>query len=621
MFTDAISRTVLTSLALAALALLPAVELLSQHESGPVQSAIRVNSNCVPSGSLEDAILTLHLELRQGDWYPEADTGPSMKVYSFGEEGKALQIPAPLIRVPQGTEIRATIRNFLATTAVVHGMHSHPGDTNDVVRVPAGETREVHFTAGSAGTYQYWASAGGDLFRGRPYKEDSQLAGAFIVDPTGAVVDDRVFVIGLWQAKAEDDSPHNIPVINGKSWPYTERLTYEAGKPVRWRWINGSHWPHPMHMHGSYYRVDSAGDGERDEIFPPPQQELVVTRLMPPGTTMSTFWIPPAGRWIFHCHILQHISPDASASSPGVPPEQNHEHSINHMGGMVLGITITGNGPAPASEGRGRRLRLLVRERPASKGLPAGFSYQVEERYRLFPKDLIAPGPPLVLERGRIVEITIVNQLHEPTTVHWHGIELESYYDGVAGWGAQGDKVTPAIEPGRSFLVRFSPPRAGTFIYHTHFNDDEQLRKGLYGPLIVVEPGTSFNPETDRVFVISSFGLRDLKAPWLLNGSSEPTTLHWQKGQTYRLRLINITTAHTGLVSLFGSVGLLRWRALAKDGADLPAVQVVIQPAQQLTFAGETYDFEYRPEATGSVRLEIENLARHLKIVQMIEIR
>ncbi|MBK8058814.1 MAG: multicopper oxidase domain-containing protein, partial [Gemmatimonadetes bacterium] len=27
------------------------------------------------------------------------------------------------------------------------------------------------------------------------------------------------------------------------------------------------------------------------------------------------------------------------------------------------------------------------------------------------------------------VRITVVNRLSEPTAVHWHGIELESYYD------------------------------------------------------------------------------------------------------------------------------------------------------------------------------------------------
>ena len=45
------------------------------------------------------------------------------------------------------------------------------------------------------------------------------------------------------------------------------------------------------------------------------------------------------------------------------------------------------------------------------------------------------PGPVLVLTRGEPVEITLVNRMTEPTAIHWHGIELESYDDGVPGWG------------------------------------------------------------------------------------------------------------------------------------------------------------------------------------------
>ena len=102
------------------------VVLVATHTQLPAQSppgmspAIQANSNRVPAGKLENGILTLHLELRQGDWYPEADTGPSMKVYAFGEEGKALQVPGPLIRVPEGTEIHLTLHNLLAAAAIVH---------------------------------------------------------------------------------------------------------------------------------------------------------------------------------------------------------------------------------------------------------------------------------------------------------------------------------------------------------------------------------------------------------------------------------------------------------------------------------------------------------------------
>jgi FtsP/CotA-like multicopper oxidase with cupredoxin domain len=233
LFTDAISRALLGSIALGAVTLLAPVELSGQSASADSRSRIHANSNRAAAGRLEHGVLTLHLELRQGDWYPEADAGPSITVYAFGEEGEGLQVPGPLIRVPEGSEIHVTLHNLLAATAVVHGLHQHPGDAKAVVEVPSQETRELRFTAGAAGTYQYYASAGGVLGdSGRPIREDSQLAGAFVVDPRGTAVPDRIFVLGIWKSgsdiaalRHEIQFPRLIPVINGKSWPYTERLT------------------------------------------------------------------------------------------------------------------------------------------------------------------------------------------------------------------------------------------------------------------------------------------------------------------------------------------------------------------------------------------------------------
>jgi len=588
--------------------------------------AIQINSNRTPGGKLEHGVLTLHLELRQGDWYPEADTGPSMKVFAFGEEGQPPQVPGPLIRVPQGTEIHVILHNLLPAVAVLHGMHQHPGEATDTVEVPAGEVRELHFSAGVPGTYQYWASTAENLNGRHPYRDDSQLAGAFIVDPPGRVEADRVFVIGLWRSQVDVVLSQDVPVINGKSWPYTERHTYAAGEPVRWRWINASDSVHPLHMHGSFYRVDSEGDGERDKSFEAAQRRMVVTHGMLPGTTMSTFWTPLAGRWIFHCHLVAHFLPEMTAANALVArPERIHEHGSNHMAGLVLGITVTGKRPAVASHGRTRKLRLLVRGRPARNGLPPGFGYQLEESHKLVSPDVSAPGPPVVLERGRPVEITVVNQLQEPTAVHWHGMELESYYDGVVGWGTDGRKITPAIEPGGSFRVRFTPPRAGTFIYHAHLNDEVQLGSGLYGALIVLEPGAQFDPANDHIFVVSRGGADEVTAPRLLNGrADDPPTLYWQRGQRNRLRLIDITANNPALFSLKGPGGLTQWRAVAKDGADLPANQAVMQDSQQILFSGETYDFEYESRESGSLRLEVGSnptAARRWKIVQRIEVR
>ena len=53
----------------------------------------------------------------------------------------------------------------------------------------------------------------------------------------------------------------------------------------------------------------------------------------------------------------------------------------------------------------------------------------------------------IVLTRGEPVEITLINRMTEPTAIHWHGIELDSYYDGVPGYGGQPGKITPPVDP------------------------------------------------------------------------------------------------------------------------------------------------------------------------------
>jgi len=216
------------------------------------------------------------------------------------------------------------------------------------------------------------------------------------------------------------------------------------------------------------------------------------------------------------------------------------------------------------------------------------------------------PGPPIVLTQGEPVEITVVNQMREPTAIHWHGIELDSYYDGVAYWGGAGERMAPPIAPGQSFVARFAPPRAGTFIYHTHWHNFLQLTGGLYGPLIVLPPGQTFDPETDKTMMIGLGGSDDLRSPLLLNGSAQPEPLRLKAGVKYRLRFINITPNNARIqVSLLAGSAPVRWRAVAKDGADLPPAQAIEQEASQMISVGETYDYEFTPTAKGDLRLEV----------------
>jgi FtsP/CotA-like multicopper oxidase with cupredoxin domain len=217
---------------------------------------------------------------------------------------------------------------------------------------------------------------------------------------------------------------------------------------------------------------------------------------------------------------------------------------------------------------------------------------------------------PLVLRRGEPVEITLVNRLAEATSIHWHGLELDSVYDGVHGWSGAGSEVAPMIAPGGSFTVRITPPRTGTFIYHTHLHDFRQLTSGLYGALIVVEPGESYDPTTDHVVVL---GRRDatetaaiLKDPAsvVINGAREPSWT-WGAKARHRVRLINISPDDIWSVSLQGASGLATWRPLTKDGAPVPASEGAPGPARVTIAVGETYDFELEPPARTPLWLEV----------------
>jgi hypothetical protein len=160
-----------------------------------------------------------------------------------------------------------------------------------------------------------------------------------------------------------------IPVINGKSWPYTERLTYPAGEPVRWRWINASDGGHPMHMHGSYFPVDSAGDSETDHVFASGQQRTVATSRLLTNGTHDHIFDSTARSLAFSRHFVPHMSPEMTVAN-ALADKFIMEHSGNHMAGMVLGITVTGNRLPVAAHGRTRKIRLWVRERPAANGQP-----------------------------------------------------------------------------------------------------------------------------------------------------------------------------------------------------------------------------------------------------------
>jgi len=107
--------------------------------------------------------------------------------------------------------------------------------------------------------------------------------------------------------------------------------------------------------------------------------------------------------------------------------------------------------------------------------------------------DGAVPGPTLRVKRGEELKVRLVNDLPQPTVIHWHGLRLPNAMDGVP-------HLTQApVAVGESFDYRFPVKDAGTFWYHSHLYSSEQLERGLYGVLIVDEPEP---PQVDHDMVL-----------------------------------------------------------------------------------------------------------------------
>src|SRR6266850_2737793 len=633
----AIRRVYLRSLTALLLLLLAPWLRPSAHDR---RERVRVNDNRRAAGATRDGLLTLHLEARLGAWHPDGDSAPGADVPAFAEAGKPTEIPGPLIRVPAGTEVALTVRNAVPNAVLtVRGLHARPLTTPavDTLQIASGATRPLRFRLDAPGTYYYWGTTMGREFRGRT-REDAQLSGALIVDEPGQRAPDRILVIGVWEDTAGGvvlarERERELMVVNGRSWPHTERLSYTVGDTVRWRVLNVSADVHPMHLHGFYYQVIARGDGTGDTSYSEARRDLIVTQRMIPGQTMQMTWIPErAGNWLFHCHIPRHFAPRGPLGlrRPGrtrrVPGgHATANHALDEMNGLVVGVTVVPGKrdlSRPAADEAGRRhLRLLVRENAGGSGAEPYFGFALHEGGTEPPADSgHHPGPPILLTRGQPVSIMVVNRTPEPTAVHWHGIELESYFDGVAGFSGSGTHLAPVIAPGDSFEARFTPPRAGTFIYHTHVDELRQQPAGLAGALIVLEPGAQYDPATDlTVLITTPRDSADEAQTVFINGRRTPAPLDVQVGVPHRLRIINITIGRPSIrVELRRDTTLLSWRALAKDGGELPAVRQLARPARQVISIGETYDFELTPAAAGEYRVEVRRGSGTLLAVMLL---
>src|SRR5687767_8765607 len=217
------------------------------------------------------------------------------------------------------------------------------------------------------------------------------------------------------------------------------------------------------------------------------------------------------------------------------------------------------------------------------------------------------PGPVIEAKQGVPVEVQFTNRLSEPTLIHWHGLRVPAPMDGTQA-------TQRPVQLGETFTYRFTPPDAGTFWYHPHMNETEQLEKGLYGAFIVrgaekpIVDGEQIlvfdDVDADKQGRLAKFsGFRQRHdgregSIRLINGKAEPQ-LTSAAGQVERWRIINASSARYIRLSLGGET----FRIIGTDGG---LIETPVEATEVLLAAADRVDILVGPFAEGQT-LNIES--------------
>lgn len=226
---------------------------------------------------------------------------------------------------------------------------------------------------------------------------------------------------------------------------------------------------------------------------------------------------------------------------------------MEHMAPLPIdGIT------APPSDRGGTELKGVRRNGALEFELdarPVWWPILQRQKVSAYAYNGIVPGPELRVKNGQRVRVRFTNNLPVDTTLHWHGIDVPNAMDGVPG------VTQEPIKPGGSFTYEFvarpagEPNGGGTFMYHSHVDEDKQMPAGLSGVFIIEsdDPGAEY--DVDRTLVVSEWtadaasgrtrGVMEMEGMlpnfFTINGKSFPDTesINVPAGESVLLRLVN----------------------------------------------------------------------------------
>ena len=142
------------------------------------------------------------------------------------------------------------------------------------------------------------------------------------------------------------------------------------------------------------------------------------------------------------------------------------------------------------------------------------------------------PGPMIEVNEGDRVRVVLLNKLPEPTTIHWHGLEVPLKMDGVPFISQ------PLVEPGGTFTYEFTATPHGSHMYHSHHNATDQVGRGMLGAFIVEPRDSAQRYQVDQDIIWIS---NDALGGFTINGKGFPATapVVARLGQRVLIRFMN----------------------------------------------------------------------------------
>lgn len=227
-------------------------------------------------------------------------------------------VPGPLFRVTEGDKVRVIFKNTLPDATSIH-WHGLPVPTNmDGVAQP--ELSQPAVKPGETYTYEFEAKPAGTFMYHSHFDTDTQinvgLFGGFIIEPKNWAEtkpdQDIVLILNEWRVINDVTYPAmpsmgepNFFTVNGKTYPDIPTINVKKGERVRIRFIGAGQYEHPMHLHGTGFKI-VATDG-----YPVPEVAQLTKDVIPvhPGERFDIEFVADnPGQWAFHCHIVHHTT-------------------------------------------------------------------------------------------------------------------------------------------------------------------------------------------------------------------------------------------------------------------------------------------------------------------------